>query len=266
MPNHSLLEVENVSVRFALEYDWLGKPLRFLEAVREVSLSLQAGDSLGIVGESGSGKSTLAQAIMGLVPIESGSIRFKGETLSHPNTLGSSAKGGCQIVFQDPQSSLDPRMRVWEIISEGLEIRRLGTRRERREKAAMLADQVGLDPHHIDRHAHEFSGGQRQRIAIARALALEPELLLLDEPTSALDISVQAQVLNLLLGLQESLGLAYLFISHNISVVDHMCERLIVMKHGQVVEAGETQRVLLNPQAPYTKQLLSSVLRADPVS
>ena len=256
-----MLEVRELSVRFPSRRDWLGRPRDFVEALDGVSLGMAAGESLGVVGESGSGKSTLAHALVGLVPLASGTVRFRQaarETSSsgrgRPNSL-------CQMVFQDPQSSLDPRMRVWEIVAEGLEIRRWGTARERRAEAELWATRVGLGPEHLDRKAHEFSGGQRQRIAIARALALSPDLLILDEPTSALDVSVQAHVLNLLLALRESLNLAYLFISHDISVVEHMCEKIMVMRHGKVVESGPTESVVLSPEHRYTRELLDAVTR-----
>ena len=258
---NTLLEAQDLKVRFATHHDWLGRPREHLHAVSGVSFRVCAGESLGVVGESGSGKSTLAHALVGLIPLTSGSVRFKGaeETtalsgIDHHSSL-------CQMVFQDPHSSLDPRMRIWEIIAEGLEIRRKGSAQERRAEAEVWATRVGLQREHLDRRAHEFSGGQRQRIAIARALILAPELLILDEPTSALDVSIQAQVLNLLLTLRASFGLAYLFISHDISVVQHMCEHIMVMRRGEVVESGTTEEVVRSPRHAYTKELLSSVTR-----
>ena len=256
-----MLEVRNLSVRFPSRRDWLDRPKDFLEAVSGVSLGMFAGESLGVVGESGSGKSTLAHALVGLVPLASGTVCFKQAAREASPPRPGSRKSLCQMVFQDPQSSLDPRMRVWEIIAEGLEIRRWGSARQRRAEAELWAMRVGLGPEHLDRKAHEFSGGQRQRIAIARALTLAPELLILDEPTSALDVSVQAQVLNLLLALRESLNLAYLFISHDISVVEHMCEKIMVMRRGKVVESGPTEAVVRSPRHPYTQELLAAVTR-----
>ena len=258
---NTVLEVRNLSVRFPTRRDWLGRPQEYIEAVRGVSLGVCAGECLGVVGESGSGKSTLAHALVGLVPLAAGMVRFKDTGNAAAPSGNGSRKSLCQMVFQDPQSSLDPRMRVWEIIAEGLEIRRLGSAGERRAEAEVWAMRVGLGREHLDRKAHEFSGGQRQRIAIARALILTPDLLILDEPTSALDVSVQAQVLNLLLALRESLNLAYLFISHDISVVEHMCEKIIVMRRGEVVESGITEIVVRSPRHPYTQALLSAVTR-----
>ena len=258
---NTLLEVQDLKVRFPTHHDWLGRPRDHLHAVNGISLRVCAGESLGVVGESGSGKSTLAHALVGLVPLTSGIVCFKdsGKTTALPGIDHHSSL--CQMVFQDPHSSLDPRMRIWEIIAEGLEIRRLGSVRERRAEAEVWATRVGIQREHLDRRAHEFSGGQRQRIAIARALILAPELLILDEPTSALDVLIQAQVLNLLLDLRASFGLAYLFISHDISVVQHMCERVMVMRQGEVVESGTTEDVLRSPRHAYTRELLSAVTR-----
>ena len=259
--NVPILEVKGLHVRFPIGRSWRGSPVSYVNALQDVSLTLHDGESLGIVGESGSGKSTLALAIIGLVPPSSGEVRFKGTLVSSKSKPRVRASLAYQLVFQDPKSSLDPRMRVWEIITEGIEIRRRCTPKQRRTKAEEWASLVGLEASFLDRFPHEFSGGQRQRISIARALALEPKLLILDEPTSALDVSVQAQLLNLLLRLQNQLGLSFLLISHDIGVVNHMCDRIVVMKSGAIVEQGPTEDVLLRPQEAYTRQLLESIPR-----
>lgn len=256
-----LLKVHNLCVRFASRHDYWGRPKAFVHAVRDVSLSVFPGECVGVVGESGSGKSTLAQAIMGLVPVASGAVRFKAAPSATPPRSAGGHASACQMVFQDPQSSLDPRMRIWEIIAEGLEIRGLGSARDRRVEAESWARQVGIAAEHLDRKAHQFSGGQRQRIAIARALAVSPDLLILDEPTSALDVSVQAQILNLLLALRRRLNLGYLFISHDISVIEHVCDRMVVMRRGRVVETGVTDAVVNRPRNAYTRELLAAVTR-----
>ena len=245
------LIVEDLQVRFPVGRDWLGRPRSYAHALNGVGLAVRRGETLGVVGESGCGKSTLAQVLTGLVPPSAGSVRVAG-----------GASGGVrpvQIVFQDPNSSLDPRMRVWRVITEPVFLHRRIGRAALRELAARLAVQVGLRAEHIDRYAHEFSGGQRQRIAIARALASDPEVIILDEPTSALDVSVQAQILNLLLELQRNRGLTYVFISHDVSVIRHMADRVAVMYLGQVVELGAAEEVLGTPRHPYTRLLLESV-------
>ncbi|WP_210243549.1 ABC transporter ATP-binding protein [Mesorhizobium sp. B2-3-4] len=245
-----LLALEDVEVRYRVTSGWFGGADVY--AVNGVSLSVAEGETLGIVGESGCGKSTLGQAIVGLTPITAGSIQLKGTDRAQSNAH-------IQIIFQDPQSSLDPRLPVWRLITEPLHIRGGYTRAQLIERATELAVSVGLRPEQIDRYAHEFSGGQRQRIAIARALAVEPELLVLDEPTSALDVSVQAQIVNLLLKLQTERKLSYALISHDVSLVRHVADRVTVMYLGQIVEAGPTQDVLDRPQHPYTRTLLDAV-------
>lgn len=245
------LVVEDLQVRFPVGRDWLGRPKSYAHALNGVGLSVRHGETLGVVGESGCGKSTLAQVLTGLVPPSAGSVRIAGGA--------SGATRPVQIVFQDPNSSLDPRMRVWRVITEPVFLHRRLGRAELRELAARLAVQVGLRAEHIDRYVHEFSGGQRQRIAIARALASDPEVIILDEPTSALDVSVQAQILNLLLELQRDRGLTYVFISHDVSVIRHMADRVAVMYLGQVVELGAAAAVLEAPRHPYTRLLVESV-------
>jgi peptide/nickel transport system ATP-binding protein len=254
-PDKTLLAVDDLEVRFPVSRDWLGRPKSFAHALNGITLSVSRGRTLGIVGESGCGKSTLAHVLTGLVPPGSGSVHIAADR--------EEAQRPVQIVFQDPNSSLDPRMRVWRVITEPVFLRRKIKRAELHALAERLAVQVGLRAEHVDRYAHEFSGGQRQRIAIARALSSDPEVIILDEPTSALDVSVQAQILNLLLELQHRQGLTYIFISHDVSVIRHMADRVVVMYLGQIFEIGAAVDVLSSPRHPYTQLLLESVPRVD---
>jgi peptide/nickel transport system ATP-binding protein len=270
-----LLQVQELSVRFPLQKSWLARGPREFNAVSGVSFELRAGRTLALVGESGCGKTTTGKA---LVQLLRGVARTEGRALLHPAAGGQpqdlftlqgealrAARREVQIVFQDPFASLDPRMGVREILDEGLAALRpeLGAA-ERRQRLERLVDQVGLRRDALDRYPHEFSGGQRQRIAIARALAVEPRLIVCDEPTSALDVSVQAQILNLLRELQRSLGVSYLFITHNIGVVEVMADEVVVMQAGRVVEAGDTASVLERPRQRYTRELLAAVPRLTP--
>jgi peptide/nickel transport system ATP-binding protein len=234
-----------------------------LAALDDVSFTLQAGKTLGIVGESGSGKSTLARLVMALEAPSSGSVVFEGRDLHQlSRDEMRQARRHFQMVFQDPYSSLDPRMTVARTVGEPLEQLEHLPRAQQRERAAAMLDAVGLNAAtDLDKYPHEFSGGQRQRIAIARALVTQPKLIVADEPVSALDVSVQAQVLNLMQDLQERFGLAYLFISHDLAVVDLVCDELIVLQHGRVVERGATDEVLNAPQQPYTQRLIEAVPR-----
>lgn len=258
-----VLRLEDLRKWFPVGSDLLGRPRVWVRAVDGVTLSVRRGETVGLVGESGCGKSTLGLIVVGLENPSSGRVLIGRTTLAE--LRGGRARGfspemrrKVQIVFQDPQASLDPRMTVEAIVGEPLRV--AGWRGPRlRERVTALLGMVGMGPEVLGRYPHEFSGGQRQRIAIARALALEPELLVLDEPTSALDVSVQAQVLNLLKELQKKLGLAYLFISHNISVVRYMSDRIAVMYLGKVVEVGPSQAVLGAPAHPYTRALLRAV-------
>ncbi|HUR32379.1 MAG TPA: ATP-binding cassette domain-containing protein [Vicinamibacterales bacterium] len=229
-------------------------------AVDDVSFAIEAGETFGLVGESGSGKTTTGRCLLRLVEPTSGSVRFDGEDVLafNPARLRV-ARRHMQIVFQDPYASLNPRMRAREIVEEPLVIHRLGTRAERRDRAAELFQLVGLDGSHLERYPHEFSGGQRQHIGLARALALSPRFIVLDEPVSALDVSVQAQVVNLLLDLQARLQLTYLFIAHDLRLVRHICRRVAVMYRGRIVELGDTTSIFDAPQHPYTRALLSAV-------
>jgi len=258
----NLLEIEDVSVRFVRKRDVLGRPRAFVDAVENVSLSLVRGECLGIVGESGSGKSTLAATVAGLVAPTNGRVRYRGRQLRSGRRSPEEARK-IQIVFQDPAGSLDPRMHIWESVSEGLLICRLAKRAARRERAAQLLETVGLGAEFLDRFPHALSGGQRQRVAIARALALEPELILLDEPTSALDMTVQAQVLNLLLDVQTRSGIALLLITHDMAVANFLCHRIAVMRGGRIIELGPASQIMSAPRSEYARALVAATPRVN---
>lgn len=236
-----------------------------VRAVDDVSFTIEPGETFGLVGESGSGKTTTGRCVLRLIEPTSGDIRFKGEDvrgLSRSDLR--KARRHFQIVFQDPYSSLDPRMRVGSIVEEPLAIHRIGTAATRRATVRDLFELVGLDADAVAKYPHEFSGGQRQRIGLARALALEPSLLVLDEPVSALDVSVQAQVVNLLLDLQQRLGLTYLFIAHDLRLVREVCTRVAVMYRGRLLELASTDQLFAAPTHPYTQALLSAIPSLDP--
>jgi len=252
----TVLEVKDLQVTFMLKSGGLFGRHR-IRAVDGISFHIQAGETLALVGESGCGKTTAAKAILGLNPIAEGLVRLNGETVSGlSNRQFKPHRRIAQIVFQDPYSSLNPRLRVGEILTEGMTALGIG----KSKTLAELLEQVGLDATAAERYPHEFSGGQRQRIAIARALAVEPRLLICDEPTSALDVSVQAQILNLLADLQREHGLAILFITHNLSAVGYLAHRVAVMKEGKIIEEGDTGQILTRPQQDYTKTLLAAAL------
>lgn len=236
-----------------------------ITAVDDVSFSIEAGETFGLVGESGSGKTTTGRCLLRLIEPTSGAVRFRDEdVLGFSRRRLREARRGMQIVFQDPYSSLNPRMRARQIVEEPLIIHELGDRVARRDRVAELFRLVGLDTAHLDRYPHQFSGGQRQRIGLARALALNPSFVVLDEPVSALDVSVQAQVVNLLIDLQAQLNLTYLFIAHDLRLVEHICGRVAVMYLGRIVEMGPTASLFAAPQHPYTRALLSAIPVPDP--
>jgi oligopeptide transport system ATP-binding protein len=236
-----------------------------VRAVDDVSFTIDEGETFGLVGESGSGKTTTGRCILRLIEPSSGEVRFKGEdVLAFSHSRMRQARREMQIVFQDPYSSLNPRMRVGAIVEEPLIIHGIGSKSDRRARVAELFTLVGLDPEHLTRYPHQFSGGQRQRIGLARALALNPSLIIADEPVSALDVSVQAQVINLLMDLQRSLKLTYLFIAHDLRLVRHICSRVAVMYLGRIVEMGPTESLFASPAHPYTKALLSAIPVPDP--
>lgn len=263
MPN--LLEIANLQMYFPVRAGLLKHSESVLKAVDDVSFTLAEGETLGLVGESGCGKSTIGRCIMRLLDPTGGCIRFMGDDITHRSAwrLGK-LRRKAQMVFQDPAASLNPRMDVRHIIAEPLEIAGIGTRQSRRKRVEKLMDMVGLHSRAADKFPHEFSGGQRQRIGIARALASRPKLLVLDEPVSSLDVSVQSQVLNLLLELQQELGLSYLFISHDLSVVRHMSDRVAVMYLGKMVEMADADELYTHPVHAYTRALLSAIPIPDP--
>lgn len=263
--NRNILEVSHLHVHFPVRAGVLSRQKGTVKAVDDVSFTIAAGETLGLVGESGCGKSTIGRAIVRLLEPTDGHIRLDGRDFTHRSQwrLGS-LRRKVQMVFQDPAASMNPRMDVEHIIQEPLNVQKLGKRSERRERVRQLIDLVGLPSNAASKFPHEFSGGQRQRIAIARALAQEPKLLILDEPVSALDVSVQSLVLNLLLDLQKELGLAYLFISHDLSVVNHMSDRVAVMYLGKIVEMADAERIYNRPRHEYTRALLASVPQPDP--
>jgi oligopeptide transport system ATP-binding protein len=255
-----LLEVEDLQVHFHLTADWLSGATGIVRAVDGVSLSLQERECLGLVGESGSGKSTVGRAILRLIQPTAGDIRFEGRSiLALSEAALRPLRRQMQMIFQDPQSSLNPRKTILRSVAEPLIVHEGLSGRELRERVLALLETVGLQRQHMYQYPHELSGGQRQRVGLARALALRPKLLVLDEPTSALDVSVQAQILNLLERLQNDFGLTYLFISHNLAVIRHICDRVTVMYLGRTVETAPVEELFVHPRHPYSAALLSAL-------
>jgi oligopeptide/dipeptide ABC transporter ATP-binding protein len=263
-----LLEVQNLKVHFPVQQGVFSRIRAHVKAVDDVSFAIGRGETLGLVGESGCGKTTLARAIVRLIEPTAGSIRFEGEDITHLRRAAlRRRRRGFQIIFQDSYGSLNPRLTIEDIIGEALDIHKLAeSKSARRQRVTDLLNAVGLDPTHARRYPHEFSGGQRQRIGIARPLAVEPKLIVCDEPVSALDVSVQAQIINLLQDLQQQRGLAYLFIAHDLAVVEHISRRMMVMYLGKIVELAEAKALLGSPKHPYTQALISAVPVVDPDS
>jgi peptide/nickel transport system ATP-binding protein len=262
-----LLKVEGLTTWFPIKKGLLRRTVGQVRAVDGVDLEIRAGKTLALVGESGCGKTTVGRSILGLVPSNSGHVWFEGRDLRalSPDELRP-LRHKLQIVFQDPMASLDPRMRVRDIVAEGMQSFGIGaSESERTERVVAALKRVRLNPDQLWRYPHEFSGGQRQRIGIARALAVEPQLIICDEAVSALDVSIQAQILNLLGELQRELGLAYLFITHDLSVVRYLADEVAVMYLGQIVERGETARIFAAPSHPYTQGLLAAAPSIDPL-
>jgi oligopeptide transport system ATP-binding protein len=262
----ALLEVKNLKVHFPVKHGLFSHVRAHVKAVDDVSFTIASGETLGLVGESGCGKTTLGRAIVRLVEPTAGSVLFEGEDITQMRGAELRARRRkLQMIFQDPYGSLNPRMTVEDIVGEALDIHRLAENSSaRRKRVIELLQAVGLESLHAQRYPHEFSGGQRQRIGIARALAVEPKLIICDEPVSALDVSVQAQIVNLLQDLQQTHGIAYLFIAHDLAVVEHISKRVMVMYLGKVVETSEAKALLRAPRHPYTQALISAVPEIDP--
>lgn len=265
MSQKPLLKVRNLKQYFPIKGGFLGRTVNHVKAVDDISFEIYEGETLSVVGESGCGKSTTGRAILRLDEPTSGTVEFDGEDLlSLSQGQLRKRRKDLQIIFQDPYASLNPYQTVGRILTEAMAIQKIGTREERKKRAIELLETVGLSEEHFDRYPHEFSGGQRQRIGIARALAVDPRLIVCDEAVSALDVSVQAQVLNLLNNLQKEFNLTYLFIAHDLGVVRHISDRIIVMYLGKIVEVADKTSLFENPQHPYTKALLSAIPIPDP--
>src|SRR5690625_59453 len=260
-----LLEIDRLSKRFPVRSGLFGRVQGYVNAVDEVSFTLKSGETLGLVGESGCGKSTTGKTLLKLMEPSGGNIRLKGQDITGLGTRSMRPiRRNMQIIFQDPFSSLNPRMTAEEIVGEPLTIHGLAKGREKAERVAQLFKRVGLRPDQMRRYAHEFSGGQRQRLAIARAFSLNPEIIVADESVSALDVSIQASIINLLMDLQQEYGISFLFIAHDIAVVEHISHRVAVMYLGRIVEMGARRDIFTDPQHPYTQALLSAVPIPDP--
>ena len=264
-PDPPLLEVKDLKTHFPVKRGIFQRTVDHVRAVDGVSFDLGVGETLGLVGESGCGKTTVGRTILRLVESTDGEVYFEGQPVFQQSATQMRAlRREMQIIFQDPGGSLNPRMRVGRLVGEPLVVHGMASGDELRHRVEQLLERCGLWKQAADRYPHEFSGGQRQRIGIARALAVEPRLIVCDEPTSALDVSIQSQILNLLDDLQEEFDLSYLFISHDMAVVHHVCDRIAVMYNGKIVEVGPRDQVIHDPQHPYTKALLSAVPEPDP--
>lgn len=256
----NILEAQNIKKYFPIRKGFFLKHVGDVKAVDDISITVRKGETLGLVGESGCGKSTFGRTLIRLYEPTAGQIKFHDKDfLALSGSELRASRKNIQMIFQDPYASLDPRMTVGQVIEQPFIIHGLLNQSEREVKVKELLELVGLRPSHINRYPHEFSGGQRQRIAIARAIALNPELIICDEPVSALDVSIQAQILNLLKDLQERLGLTYIFISHDLSVIEHVCDRIAVMYLGKIVEIADRDELYKNPKHPYTQALLASI-------
>ena len=263
----SLIKLEEVNTWFPYSKPIVGKPESWVKAVNDVSLNIIEGECIGLVGESGCGKSTLGRTILRLAPLYSGNIHFLGDNIGKLSAKRLKPyRAKMQMVFQDPKASLNPKMTVFKILKEALVLNKRVAKEDYLEQAVKLLNLVDLRPEHIYRYPHEFSGGQQQRISIARALATDPKFIVFDEATSALDVSVQAQVINLMKALQDKLMLTYLFISHDLSIMEHVCSRVAVMYAGQVVEVQNSRSLFDAPRHPYTRALKNAVPIADPES
>lgn len=260
----SLLEVKDLKVHFPIHGGILGRTIDHVRAVDGVSFSIEKGKTYGLVGESGSGKTTTGRAIIGLNRITSGKVLFEGQDITDLRRSKMDARKDIQMIFQDPYSTLNPKKRVFDIVSEPLRNYENLSRDEEKKRVQELLELVGLSPESIHKYPHEFSGGQRQRIGIARAIALKPKLIIADEPVSALDVSVQAQVLNFMQEIQKELGLTYLFISHDLGIIRHMCDRIGIMYKGRYVEEGTPDDIFTTPQHIYSKRLVAAIPDINP--
>ena len=263
--NGQIMQIRGLKSYFPIRRGVFSRIRGWVKAVDDVDLDIPRGQTLGLVGESGCGKTTLGRTILRLIPAMAGEVHFDGQSVFDASRRNlRELRREMQIIFQDPVGSLNPRMRVEDIVGEPLKVHGIARGRELRKKVAELLERVGLSWRYLNRYPHEFSGGQRQRIGIARALALEPRFIVCDEPVSALDVSIQSQILNLLADLQDQLGLSYLFIAHNLAVVEHFSDQVVVMYLGQIVERAEAEELYRNPVHPYTRTLLAAVPVPNP--